>query len=88
MFCNRCGKIIPPSMTVINGMCPAWACIKAPKLVVKPKIAVTKLPKTVSKPLKVVQVPVVVVITVRRSKVIKIRDIKREMDSRFVRPWK
>ena len=87
MFCNRCGKIIPLSMPVINGNCPDWVCIKAPKAVPK-SVKVTKfIPKTVEIP-KVIPIPVVTLITNRRHKVIKVRDIKREMASKFVRPWK
>lgn len=89
MFCNRCGKIIPPSMPFVNGNCPDWACVKVPIVVAKPKIAVIKPPKTVLKPVKVVlEIPKPVVSVIKRNKPVKVRDIKREMASKFVVPWK
>ena len=95
MFCARCGKIITPSMPVINGNCPDWTCVKVPKVLVKPKMMVDKQTKPLSKPVKIVletlkdiPVPMLAIRTNRLHKVIKVRDIKREMESRFVRPWK
>ena len=88
MFCNRCGKIIPPSMPVINGNCPDWVCIKAPKAVPVKQKTVSKPVKVILEIPKVISMPVVAVITNRRHKVIKVRDIKFEMASKFVRPWK
>lgn len=74
MFCNRCGKIIPPSMPVVNGNCPDQLCLKAPK-------TVSIVPKVISR-------PVVVVMIIISDKSVKVRDIEFEWNSKYVRPWK
>lgn len=68
-------------MPVFNGNCPDWLCLKAPKTVSRPVKVMLSIPNVIPR-------PVVVVMIVSRNKVVKVRDIKFEWNSKYIRPWK
>lgn len=90
-FCNRCGKVVPPNVKLINGNCPDYMCIKAPRVVVKPKLEITESVKVMREPVKVIKFIEKKKVEYKKyikAKFVKNRDVAKEMTSRFVRPWK
>jgi len=66
-------------------------CIKAPIVIVKPKLEIVKQVKIMREPVKVIKFIEKKTAEPKKyikAKVVKNRDVAKEMTSKFVRPWK